>query len=790
MKIRALTFYKRFEHASHDTTWWAMLGHLDEMECTLLTTPSLDAIREYNDSIYKLDSAGVYHHVVYLVDNDVTDGNQSSDNDIWSKGGSYLSITRIHLSNTINLYDQFKKINLFLSAQSTQCEYSGVSWRIYHTTELSDIILISRAEKFQTLSRWSLLTTKSWLVGRAYTYFCISGFLLTADQEQWPDTVKEDMVDFLSVRFSVQGDGADQELIKVGQQLGNQIGTKVFRVAGNEDALISVQDVPMENVLMLYHSWYKEPNQIRTIFRDIISRVGADWSKTPPKKDELGKPQPISPIEEHSKLLLQNVQTRISTDPGAELHSRAWLRPLIELTNSLVHMSRTPTLDGAVFLVLPALQAFWKNILDESDAFHEDALYLRFAELCTHTIEHLMRAEGQLSHRPEMRPLPFDLPMFMLECATTFLMMFGNKLSYADGVNADEIHFLLVPSADVLVSTEEPFEAKNKRPGLLLITVPFSLLYQPQYLLPTLCHEMAHYIGEKLRRREDRYWYFLNAIATVFIDSFFDKIKNDANKFHEFIVREILDESIRMSLEEKPYNGESDIIKLPLVDIYDMIGDLVAGIVGEGNYSEYSKLVRTYILSEYSGAKILCYPPEYIANQLLPFQKRTYDLVMSFRETFADICMLSCLNPKLTEYLDITVMQWGNMNAGTRLRVYASLFSSGHTIEEIVESIDIWGKEKKIDVESRTNIIEEFKELHTWIRSDGDLAEKYLISYLTDCWKDIEENSRLVDKATNPENFTTADIYAITKNINEKTAYKQIIDIIDQGRKIVLGLIK
>lgn len=785
MMVRALTFRKRFAQVKHEKMWWAMLGHPDEMECSALTSMTLEDIGKYNDELYKMDSDVAYHHVVYLIDSDSVLKCQSSDEEIWAKGTDFLSVTRIHFPEAIELHDQFDKLNQYFSELASKPEYNDISWRSYYTIELSDMVLISRSKSFQMLSQWSLLATKTWLVGSAYTYFCLPGELLEKSHKKWPNYLRSDYVDFMAIRFSVQGSGADEELLKTRKYLGYKYASSPFRVAGNEDAIICAQNVPVHNLLRLYQSWYRSTSQILVTFRDIITRIGTDWQRIPPEISDLGEIPAQTALETHSKKVLQKVRNRILSNADKPLQNRAWLRPLVELTNALVHMSQSATLDEPVFLILPAINAFWDNVLDDSEPLLDDALYLRFAELCIHTMEHLMRAEGQLSHRPEMRPLAFDLPVFMLEYATTFLLTFSNELSQPDGENADQSRFLLVPSADAEVATEEPFEARGKKPGLLQTTVPFSLLYNPRQLLPALCHEMAHYVGETLRMRKERYWYFLNATATVLIDYFFDSVKNDANKFQEYLVNEFLDASLRTYIQENPYNGETDIVKLPLQIIVDMIGNLVDGTFSHDNYDAYVELARDYVLSEYRGAQIHSYPPEHIDSQRLLVKTRINDLRLSFREAYADICMLYCLELKPNEYLDVAVHRWEGINSSTFLRVYACLFTSGYSQANILEAVELWGQQNKVSSKERNSARKELTEWSEWIQTEY-CTERYLVEYLAGCWGNFEKYDLRSDIKAEDEGYTTRDIFEKIKNIGKETQYKDILKVIDQGRKIVL----
>lgn len=461
MKIRALTFRKRFANVEHESKWWATLGHTDEMECTELQDMTLLDINAFNNVTFTKDSAVAYHHVVYLIDSETGNDIQTSDKELWEDDG-FLSVTRIHFPKTKDLQIQFDNLNKHFEELSSDF---GVSWRTYYTMELSDLVLVSKSKSLQTLAQWSLLVTKCELVGKAYTYFCIPGSMLNAETSELPNELGEDCIDFVAVRFVVRDYMAEAALSNAWETLGKSRTTPPLRVAGNEDAIICGQNVPTLNLMTLYRKWYQDDSVFK-VFRDISTRIGAKWDK------EDSGPEAVNPngsqgnllaegsnqdrdqedliseesnqngnLQEHlaedtsqnedgkksleffSRVVLDKIQNNIlATDVhNAALINREWMRPLVELTNALVHMSSSATLDEPVFQILPGLNAFWDNVIDESEPLLDEPLYLRFAELCVHTMEHLMRAEGQLSQRLEVRPLAYDIPVFVLEYVTTFL---------------------------------------------------------------------------------------------------------------------------------------------------------------------------------------------------------------------------------------------------------------------------------------------------------------------------------------------------------------------------------
>ena len=54
IKVRYLTFQKRFSHSNNDSqSWWGVLGHTDEMEHSKLKEMSIEDIRQNNQQLLK-----------------------------------------------------------------------------------------------------------------------------------------------------------------------------------------------------------------------------------------------------------------------------------------------------------------------------------------------------------------------------------------------------------------------------------------------------------------------------------------------------------------------------------------------------------------------------------------------------------------------------------------------------------------------------------------------------------------------------------------------------------------
>ena len=699
MQVRSLIFRKQIlQNGQINSSQWITLGHPDELELSDLKPMALEDIKAENDSVYCRDSENQYHHIMYLIDhgNDSESYGETSDATLWSEGLGFLSITRIHFPVTTNWDRQFNDLRDHFKNLSR----TDVFWRVYGTTELSDLALICRCHSFGLLSRWSLYATNCAKVGKAYTYFCIPNTIIKSETDAWK--IEDDNIEYLSMRFAIKDYlRAPSELEKISRILFPSGLTPSYRIAGNEDAIICGENVPIEHIVKLYWTWYQENLGILDIFSNIISRIGADVIA--PDCNTVASDPLID--------LCVDLLNKIAHCKNIPQDS-SWRRPLLELGNTLVHMSRSAILDELVYLILPGLYAFWENIESGNLIGKDEILYQQFVELCVHTIEHLMRAEGQLSQYPEVRPITYDIPVFALEVAIAFLQRLSYELTKPDSGAKKKTNTLLVPSAEVDVSTVELFPANKTTCGLLQITVPFSMLYEPKRLFPALCHELAHYVGEECRMRGLRFELYCKCLASILMQYFFSDCTGNRSQFHKYLVSFICN----VLRSEAAVNGNGvSVQEEPLQQIAATANRIAEELGRAEGFANFVKLYLQRLGQTIQPVRFIFPTAGTLSIGLASFKKRNQDLRIVFRETFADICMLYFLKPKPEEYLATVFPKGGQMNENMCLRLLLSLNAAGYTSYDLIDEVR---KTHRLGRQEECLVQQRIEKLNTFIQKE------------------------------------------------------------------------
>lgn len=613
---------------------WLSFGHFDSIYTYTLDQGNMfHLIGKNNLDVSKQNTSSAYYHPLYLICNDST-----RDASFWGKKQGFLSVSRIHFSQKIDVAKLRKGLEKELRQWSIDCN-------IYQTIELSNLVVVASSNRLRDLLKFALSLRKNPAIGKVYTYL---GICYSKIVENFTPELS-DTISFLSMRFSIsQACSATRILddIRGTVDIGTSTG-KTYSITGLNDVVITWTDLPSRSVVNLYRHWFvpddnEKVEPPKSIFSEITTRAGLEDTFLPPESSEKFNSQ-----FEYKKKLLKICNKLVSDDIlfQTKIQSRLNLeklrcgKTLSELTKSLYRLAKTAVMDTFVFLMLPAVYSFYENILLLSNCELEKNIhsYYEFVECWNHLMEHIMRTEGQLTHYSEFRPMLYDMPLVMIEYTLAFLRQCSSVLQ-ADDKDAAEIHFLLVPRLSKRINTTELFAADEKHSGLIYVLIPLHLLYDPKAILSQLCHEVSHFVGEKPRNRETRLKCFSESVAGLAGQHIFIS-------FDDALIKTIQKEILEV-LQSKSAKHMSK-----MKDAVDFWAKNLLNSDNEGS-SQFAHFVRDVVLSG-NGRKVSFSTDKNLQRYAYNnFKKLLNTLCMLYREVFADICMLRLLNIDRDYYLD------------------------------------------------------------------------------------------------------------------------------------------
>ncbi len=757
----------------HNYTRWVSLGHFDDIYVYSDTTNRdlLDKIRESKDDVFLHNNEQIYYHPLHLVP--VENKSSFVNNDEYS----FIAIVRIHFPNSTDLKKEFEILGEKLTSSFGT---PSLSYQMFYATELSDMVLDIRSNRLDLLTKavFNLYKkdekSKTIKFGKTYTYFGINYEHLKNNRinsTYSPDNY--DILEMFTIRFSRQDKIAEKQIGLITDTIRDVNGqVQKYRINGIDDIMLICSNCPTRALVAVYRNLLFNDEYIEFQKAESSSRIGVTFNFESFYEADLNTNLKNSKICSELPKLCTSISDKLRIDK----EHFGWFYTVSEVANSLVRMSATPVMDEVVYLLAPAVHAFLvdvdKNISNGCDMYYE-SLY-RFAELCSYYIEQLMRIEGQLSHNPEIRPVIYNIPLFMIEYTIAFLNKVSVLLTHDDNPKTNPTIFLLVPKPCEFIGATELFSATTNKYGLVYIEIPERMLYNPKELFQILCHENSHYVGEYYRNREFRKKVFSRAAASLLISCLFN---TDEKHLLELI-------------KEKFINGIDEITTLTIREMSYKILELTENLLfQEGCFDKFVLEYFSYTTKNKScPINLKGFEEEYVRilfeNE---FAQRLFDLEILFREIYADICMMYILNMNQDEYIESLLKELSlNHTEGSysydmfAIRIYVTLYSSG--CDDIIycgtEYRSVWEKLEIIINQIKKELDEKYDD--NYILYIPITAIYELIEYSKKCYKYMS-SSLTVDDVSNVSNM-----YRDLSN-KERFTLKNILDEIQDSREEILN---
>ena len=727
---------------------WVGIGHYDEIftfsdDCGT----GLKYIRQCNDEIMAHNNEYEFFYPLFLITPENTT-EKATEYKFWNKNRWFLSVSRIHLSESGSPVDQFNELSTTI--REDICKTSSLFY-IYHSIELSDMVLVIKSNSLSELLHLSLTLRKYKDVGRSYTYIGINKQYLL--NKKFPDN--QDTIPLFSMRFAVRN--PDIAKMYIDQAVDTLENCTPYNVAGVDDIVINCESLKVHKLIELFCIWFSTDTygeKLLEPFSEITTRLGTDYDQTNPNEHT-----PHNLYVDCKKLLdlLSDIK---NNDTKMQYTSSGWFNPLTEICNVLVRMSQTSVMDEFVYLLLPGIKAFLQHIAYRSahsiSPIASEIFNILINE-CSHLMEQIMRIEGQLSHQPELRPVVYDIPVFLLEYIMAFLNTVVPFLQRMDETPEVTIKFLIVPSLCEHIASLEIFSANPSEqiPGLVLVKVPVKLLYEPQTVLLALCHETAHFAGEKIRNRDERKMHYILAASTLMAEMLF---KSNAPE-----LKNNLNNALNKCLE----NHAKPTISVLQSEIQSFASKLVE------NESLYIGYAWNAISCTKENNNIHYLLLDERKNAFIGFCAQLANLTLLFKDIHADICMYHLLKLTPSEYVNAVFTEtYGktspskldNKSGNFALRLYITLCATEK--DDYIENIT---------VKDDYNVI--WKEMVAYIKEikkKTNIVSTALKKYAVLC------NSSLQDICKEDNIKTIREMYNLVKS--DVNNYQRILEYIQQSR--------
>lgn len=578
----------------------------------------------------------------------------------WSVPSRFMLVTRVNGNNPWqrSLEDN---IEVSLGAAYTSMtdgereerRSSGCIYELYRTIDLTDAVVVLRAQTMVPLLRAMGALYKNSQIGDIYSVCCIAPDVLSGP----PAVLQGDIVPFLSLRFSVKNSAAFDGLLQALQDLWHGIGAGTAcppprLVTGPEDINVVFSDISSLNICKLYAFLLSsEKGQLRNAADDIVSRIGINNAVVPLVEGTPGTGGGDAvPAAQTLSRFYKGLKKRLLT-VWKEKKELPWLPPLLEVLNSLISISQNSILRQLCYILASPLDCAIQRLEMPGDKWQWQEDINQFLAGVVNIIEYTARLESALVQSPEIRPRIVDIPSSILEydlaLADSCAKYLKARETGQDGCDQQTYAFLLNPCLCTNITIHDRFNVSDgtDKSRLLYVEIPLSLIYNPFEVACDLIHEVSHHSGSMTRQRGPRQEALLDTAAFLLAQEFGISGKDTASGY-------AMDQIVSLIKDHARGDGALSIKGL------ETIGrELYTGIMGTlRDLAALELIVQNYIgkeeLNNSSAAELYdrfltrrTALLENTGNDVI--QENLDTIIMLYSECYADISMMSllCLSP-------------------------------------------------------------------------------------------------------------------------------------------------
>ena len=452
-----------------------------------------------------------------------------------------------------------------------QFEQGTVYCALYKTLELGDTVVIIKGNSLNACLEAPQRLMKCDGVGDVYSYCGIHHKLFLLDElsdipeDYFQDnkaTVEDALqqpIPYVSMRFSIHSAFYATQFWKILKVRDKEMLDQVYFVTGTADALVEYSEtehnsLSTKRVIEIIRALDQEQEvpkpgatepEVFTrydAFSDIITRIGSPFVENPDAKkleknvhDEHGQ----TDILEHFTNIQNNIQEEIArrleaapkeSIPHISKDSFDWLLAQAAQIRMLLTLINNCVLDDLSLLIWPGAKAFLE-ILDHVIKEKQGNLSLeqigdieRFLQGWSTLTNDILHLESQLVQNPKLQSPRVYIPASLLLYYMALLDQFGEMLLAMNAPEEKSLpqkHFypLIAHNIGLRPSTLNVLDPclwndeEYAGPRPLLVSIPVSLMYNPEEVVAVLCHEYAHDAAEACRSRDTRYRCIVHAAA-------------------------------------------------------------------------------------------------------------------------------------------------------------------------------------------------------------------------------------------------------------------------------------
>lgn len=515
---------------------WLTLGYFDAMQIYPLPEGQVEGeknncfkdIWSHSIKLSEMLDGHYYIHPFYIMADLSEVSRRKKYADFWAEERACLFVTltqgaKVDGEDVLSFEKLERQICELLDRQDGE-----VSYTFYRTLELSDLVIIWKANSMTAILRRLQTLYFQPFIGDLNT-FCGIGYVplkkvyATEDPLDCPDGLPEESIRIphVAMRLVAKDPAKPTEVF---QEFRKYVCPESYFVTGTEDLHVIWANIKERDFYRILHHCFlveQENEKFCQVFRHTFREV----------ETHIGIPDIPSTARNSPKRVTQSQLTRRCQElliafgrivPVARNRQNesdySWMKAVRNQLNEMLDMSQSYVVDGLCYLALDSVSLFCdrievllgRNVRLTSKQVEGIQRFVRGWGILT---EQAGRADGRFTHLPGFSPPLYDIPSSLLEFYLAFTKQCGQILQEG-GSDMNEFAMLIVPKLCRRIKVETVLNFQEPPcPRILYVDIPLDILYDPFAVLCGLVHEISHFCGELWRSRESRTDCFLNICA-------------------------------------------------------------------------------------------------------------------------------------------------------------------------------------------------------------------------------------------------------------------------------------
>ncbi|MCC8150041.1 MAG: hypothetical protein LIO96_00865 [Lachnospiraceae bacterium] len=437
--------------------------------------------------------------------------------------------------------DQCRRFNWALRKAMDEAELAG-EYYTYATIDKNDVVVCIKSSQYKkTVGVIKKLHDGDAQIVYSYTVLSVNRDILgSISQDTTPELFCEiiDSICLKGIANSCRCQGRYLRLDdkykdfceKLIDRLGNPKDYRIYDILGESDFRLIARDVQFGRILNVLadgellscdNSYYKFCLYISELLLNTeAASTGMDpgvdirgWNDSFEIQTQAELCRKLAERMEQMNRKLAGIDA-----PDADEKAVTFSSAIRQLDYSLCALEAAPTKKYdfySIYEPLETLVSILEDKLAESEDVGEYMLIYDFIHKISMTFHGTLRTDIQFFQIRDFNVIVHYAPAKL----RAFYSLWTTKAAYfferAGGQREGSHKFVVAPGMFGRTSVKELFPESEKTKSLMLITIPERNLYIPKWMVIVLTHEVSHFVGGNLRRREEREGYVFSILARI-----------------------------------------------------------------------------------------------------------------------------------------------------------------------------------------------------------------------------------------------------------------------------------